>query len=105
MFDKGQRFNVGGLRVYFLPVANPGMRAGVSASSRNFSKAVDRNRVKRLLRETYRLQKHLVAPHLSADKGVDLFFVYTDKQLPDFLPLKVQMEKALLKINTILGKP
>jgi ribonuclease P protein component len=104
LFDKGQRFNVGSLRVYFLPVTNIGIRAGVSVSSRNFSKAVDRNRVKRLLRETYRLQKHLVAGHLPADKGVDLFFVYTEKQLPEFLLLKVQMEKALLKINLLLAK-
>jgi ribonuclease P protein component len=104
LFDKGQRFNVGGLRVYFLPVTNPGIRAGVSVSSRNFSKAVDRNRVKRLLRETYRLQKHLVADQLPTGKGVDLFFVYTEKQLPEFLPLQTQMEKALLKINLLLGK-
>lgn len=104
LFDKGQRFNVGGLRVYFLPVANTGIRAGVSVSSRNFSKAVNRNRVKRLLRETYRVQKYLLAAYLSADKGLDLFFVYTEKQLPEFLPLKEQMEKALLKISTLLGK-
>ena len=103
LFDKGQRFNVGALRVYFLPVDKEGVRAGVSASSKNFSKAVDRNRVKRLLRETYRLQKNLIAEKLPIGKGVDLFFVYTEKQLPEFLSLKTQMEKALLKINTLLG--
>lgn len=103
LFDKGQRFNVGSLRVYFLPVESVGIRAGVSVSSRNFSKAVDRNRIKRLLRETYRLQKNLIAEKLPTGKGVDLFFVYTEKQLPEFLPLKSQMEKALLKINTHLG--
>jgi ribonuclease P protein component len=104
LFDKGQRFNVGGLRVYFLPVTSPGIRAGVSVSSRNFSKAVNRNRVKRLLRETYRLQKHLLVNQLPTDKGLDLFFVYTEKQLPEFLALQGQMEKALLKINLLLGK-
>lgn len=104
LFDKGQRFNVGGLRIYFLLVDNVGTRAGVSVSSRNFSKAVDRNRVKRLLRETYRLQKHLLPAHLPTGKGMDLFFVYTEKQLPEFLSLKAQMEKALLKINNLLGK-
>lgn len=104
LFDKGQRFSVGSLRVYFLPVESAGIRAGVSVSSKNFSKAVDRNRIKRLLRETYRLQKHLLLAALPMNKGVDLFFVYTEKQLPEFLPLKAQMEKALLKINTHLDK-
>jgi ribonuclease P protein component len=104
LFDKGQRFNVGGLRVYFLLVTSPGIRAGVSVSSRNFPKAVNRNRVKRLLRETYRLQKHLLVNQLPAGKGLDLFFVYTEKQLPEFLPLQAQMEKALLKINLLLAK-
>jgi ribonuclease P protein component len=33
------------------------LQVGVSVSKRNFKRAVDRNRIKRLLRETYRLQK------------------------------------------------
>lgn len=104
LFNKGQRFNVGSLRIYFLSVDNLGVRAGVSVSSRNFSKAVDRNRVKRLLREAYRLQRNIIAEVLPAGKGMDLFFIYTEKKLPEFLPLKNQMEKALLKINNLLGK-
>jgi ribonuclease P protein component len=103
LFEKGQRFKVGALRVYFLPTQSKGLRAGVAVSSKNFSKAVDRNRIKRLLRETYRLQKNLVAETLPTKKGLDLFFVYTEKELPEFLPLKTQMEKALLKINHLLG--
>lgn len=104
LFEKGQRFNTGALRVYYLKAELAGLRAGVSVSSRNFSKATDRNRVKRLLRETYRLQKHLLSAALSPQQGLDLFFVYTEKQLPEFAPLREQMEKALQKILATLGK-
>ena len=36
------------------------LQAGFSVSSRNFRKAVDRNRIKRLLRESYRKQKSIL---------------------------------------------
>ena len=81
-----------------------GLRAGVSVSSRNFPRATDRNRVKRLLRETYRLQKHLLQEAIPPTQGLDLFFVYTDKVLPEFAMLKTQMETALQKIVAGLAK-
>ena len=36
------------------------IRAGVSVSKRNFKKAVDRNFIKRLMRESYRKNKYIV---------------------------------------------
>lgn len=64
---------------------DPVIRAGVTASKKHFKKAVDRNRIKRLLREAYRLQK---APLLVAakeqNKSGTVFFVYTGKTIADF---------------------
>jgi ribonuclease P protein component len=39
-------------------------QVGVSVAKRNFKLAVDRNRIKRLMRETYRLQKQIVYENL-----------------------------------------
>jgi len=41
-------------------------QVGVSVPKRNFKKAVSRNRLKRLLRETYRKQKHIVYESIEA---------------------------------------
>ena len=60
------------------------LQAGFGASSRHFKKAVDRNRIKRLGREAYRLQKEPLLQRLT-EKGLSLavFFIYTGKELPE----------------------
>ena len=52
-------------------------------SVRNFKRAVDRNRIKRLTREGYRLQKGDLQKVLEERKlPIALFFIYTGKELP-----------------------
>ncbi len=59
------------------------IKAGVGVNKRNFKNAVHRNRIKRLLREAYRLNKLPLQNHLlQHQKGVMVFFLYIDKTLP-----------------------
>lgn len=75
------------------------VHAGVGVSSRIFKKANDRNKVKRLLREVYRTQKHpLYAAMDQKTKSLDVFFLYIGKELPVFAELKETMEKVLDKL-------
>ena len=56
LFEKGQRFNTGPFRIFYLMQAGtkPSLKCGAGASSKNFKRAVDRNRIKRLIRECWR---------------------------------------------------
>lgn len=103
LFKEGQRFNVGMIRVFYNTVEQSGVRAGVGVSARLFKKAVDRNRIKRQLREAYRLQKQALALSATTTKGLDLFLIYTAKDFTDFQELYQAVAKALQKIKANLG--
>ena len=75
------------------------LQAGVTVSSRKFKKATQRNRIKRVLRETYRLQK-LPLQHVVTEqqRSVVLFFIYIGKELPVFAEVHEKMQVVLQRL-------
>ncbi|HLZ86067.1 MAG TPA: ribonuclease P protein component [Puia sp.] len=75
------------------------LQAGFGASSRNFRKAVDRNRIKRLGREAYRLQKAPLLDQLTRQgRSMAIFFIYIGKELPDYPTVTQKIGVALQKL-------
>jgi ribonuclease P protein component len=106
LFTGGKSFSVFPIKVfYLLPETNEIMvQAGVGVSAKNFRKAVDRNRIKRLLRECYRLNKlSLHAVLEQKQKGMAVFFLYIGKEMPGYAMLNEKMQTALTKLEVSIA--
>jgi len=109
LFSKGKSFAIVPLKVYYLisfSTASPppfNLQFGAGVSAKNFKRAVDRNKIKRLIKESYRLQKTELQQTLK-EKNVllNIFFIYTDKELPDFNTVKVKVNVVLKKLLQIV---
>ena len=100
MFTKGKSFSNFPFRVLWVIVENEvGLKAGFSASTKNFKKATDRNKIKRLMREAYRMQKNYLEVQLSlTNKALNIFFIYTGKEIPTYNLIFEKMGNVLKRI-------
>ena len=75
------------------------MKMGVSVSKKYFKKAVDRNYFKRVLRETYRLNKHILIDNL--EKPYAFIFFYQTKERLSYQEIEEKTIQLFQKFNEI----
>ncbi len=91
------------LRAVFLPVdksEQEGVSVLISVPKKRFHDAVDRNRVKRQLREAYRKHKHSLAEQMeSLEQGLLIAFIYVSPQIESTAYIEKRMIRLLEKIS------
>ena len=109
MFAGGSRsFSVFPLRVVYLPVEELEADASIliSVSKRRFKRAVKRNRVKRQIREAYRVNKHELLNILVERKcRLAIAFIYLSDQLVESSIIEDRMRIALARITEKMAAP
>lgn len=103
LFTKGDSFIAYPLRVVYtvreMNEDEPLVSILTSVSKRRFKRAVKRNRVKRLIKENFRLQKYAFQEIATlAGKSIDIAFLYIKDELPEYYDI----EKAMLKTIVVM---
>jgi ribonuclease P protein component len=106
LFKEGHSFSAWPLRVVWLPLdqeaATPllfPVQAGFVAPKRAFKSAVQRNRVKRLMREAYRLHKSALYQSVSeANRPVAVLLICTAKEMPVYADVVNGVQKMIVKM-------
>ncbi|MCC8146513.1 MAG: ribonuclease P protein component [Bacteroidales bacterium] len=105
LFNEGFSYMAYPLRIVFVgnkPFSDMPAAVLVSVPKKRFKHAVTRNRIKRLIREAYRLNKLSFLQFLEQkDKGALIAFIYVGKDVCSYKDMEGAMKKAL---NTLQDK-
>jgi len=100
LFTSGKSFSAYPLRVVYIPIKEEGLfpaQFSLSVPKKKFRLAVDRNRLRRKVREAYRLHKHLLYEDLtSKDQRIALMIMYVAKEEKPYKEIE-QAVKRIIK--------
>ena len=112
LFTTGKSFSLFPFKVIYSK-SNTGQQARIthqlkcafSVSKRNFKKAVFRNRIKRVMREAYRLQKVELQQQLQqSNKSLSVFILYVSTELPEYKTVVSKMDAVLKRLQKIANE-
>ena len=105
LFAEGKHVKFFPLRLIYLPLNHGGefpIKAGFSVPKRNVKLAVNRNRIKRLMREVYRKNKHLFFENI--ENEYVFMFIYMAKEEIKINDLELCLKKVGTKLITKINE-
>ncbi|HKK81743.1 MAG TPA: ribonuclease P protein component [Prolixibacteraceae bacterium] len=110
IFNGGKPLFAYPFRIIMLPVGydkKAPAKVLFTVPKKNFKRAVQRNQIRRRMREAYRLNKNELTSILQEqNQSLALMFIYIEKEIKDYRTIEKGMKKALRKIqNSPLAKP
>lgn len=110
LFTEGKSFTVFPYKIFYHSVNRQQstvnyLQFGIGVSNRNFKKAVDRNKIKRLSREAWRLQKNeLKALLKEKNLSLNVFFIFTGKEITEYNFVKDKVAVILKKLIKLVNE-
>jgi ribonuclease P protein component len=102
LFEKGSYFYLYPFKIVYalnLYEVNPtSQKLLVSVSKKKFKKAVDRNKIKRKIKEAYRLNKHELLAETFNNTSLSIGLIYTGKEIHEFKMIESKVKKLLIKL-------
>jgi len=105
LFSKGKSFNSNPIRVVYLnkqDLTTIPANVGVAVPKKNIKLAVNRNLIKRRIREAYRLNNHTFKSKLIKNEiGLDLMFIYNSKQILSYNEIEDKIKVILTRLTEL----
>ena len=101
LFKNGKSFLIFPIKVFYFLGKNDAenkLQCGVGVSKKHYAKAVDRNRIKRLLREGFRLNK-IPLQEVVQTQQLSFFMLFIDKTMPaNYAAIEDKIKLVIIKL-------
>lgn len=112
LFISGKSFSLFPLKIIWKktinghpPASDEPLQCAFSVSKRHFKKATERNRIKRLMREGWRLQKNELKKNLQqSNQQAVVFLLYVGNEVPEYKTVFEKINAALKKLQRIINE-
>jgi ribonuclease P protein component len=105
LFSLGKAYSVFPITIKYLvssrsSLDQPQVLTGFTVPKKRFKRAVKRNRIKRLMREAWRIHKTDIRPS-TENQQLHIFLIYTGQEILSFNEIETAILKSIEKLNSI----